>query len=163
MLASEGFELTAGAVVYVVTHHRGEDPATIEGPFTLGNPHKRTGNFTVKMRHESVQFSANGWRRGGYEWGPSMVAYRENDPAFLRVRTETAYRKQRLRLQILAKNHAAFVFPHDFPALPALTAQLTAIGDSLEHFFDTLQQLNQEAAEAKAAARAARDAEKQED
>ena len=160
--------LQQGDVCYIVTTYRHPAVSVISGPFTLGKPDKRTGNFRVSASGgvmQIMQFSADGWHRGRDSWGPSHKLLRHDDPDLFRAREESKYRRQVDTLgKLCDKKH--FAYPHDLP-LAGLAERLAEIAAEIEQFQALLAELSKEheaaQAAARAAARAARDAKKQED
>ena len=146
--------LQQGDVCYIVTTYRWPAVSVISGPFTLGKPDKRTGNFRVSANGGVMQFSADGWHRGRDSWGPSQKLLRHDDPELARTREEAAYRKQVDNLgKLCDKKH--FAYPHDLP-LAVLSERLAEIAADLEQFQALLATLSKEHEAAQAAERKAK-------
>lgn len=129
---SDEIELQEGDGCYVVFHyHNAPAQSRIEGPFKLGAPDKRTGNFRVSTRSGQKQFAKGGWPRSDAGYSVSLWLYRADDPKLRRIRCEIDYARQVQRLHaVLGK--AKLPMPPELRSVTAVAAEVAGIADLIE-------------------------------
>lgn len=134
---THNIELKEGDEVYAAcVPSYGTASGTIEGPFKLGAPDKRTGNFRVTLSSGVRQFNANGRARGGLSYSSSTTLYRADDPRLHCIRHEVRYARQvaRLRELVAPRTHHDNPFPRppELCDLAPMASELAVLCDMIE-------------------------------